>query len=228
MQWQEGPPLLRTGGSSQASARHQREKPQLAAVPTPQQAALLAAPVWSEDLPHPMDPPRQRELKGFFGPPTLGLTTPQTSGGDIEACLPRRASTQSSTGSRAAREGQIALSYGCGPQASSPAGWLGSYRKEPLHSPVLPVGVSLRQGAAVNRVAVKGIVKTCSERTEMGSRFSPISDRFLLPTKPLGFYYPLLAGALGASLHFPLQEGGGKHFHNRETEAAAIEIPRAP
>lgn len=112
--------------------------------------------------------------------------------------------------------------------ASSPPGWLGSYRKEPLHSPVLPVGVSLRQGAPINRVAVKGVIKTCSERREMCSRSSPTSERFLLPTKSLGFYYALLAGALGASLLFPLQEGGGKHFHNKETEAAAIEVPRAP
>lgn len=81
MQWQEGPPLLRTGGSSQASARHQREKPQLTAVPTPHQAMLLAAPVWSEDLPHPMDPPRQWELKGYVWSPHPGAyDTPDLRG----------------------------------------------------------------------------------------------------------------------------------------------------
>ena len=58
----------------------------------------------------------------------------------------------------------------CGAQFSNPPGWLGSYRKEPLHSPVLPVGVPLCQGATVNRVAVKGVIKTCSERRETDSR----------------------------------------------------------
>lgn len=54
MRWQEGPSLLRTGGSSQASARHQREKPQLIACPR----TFLSPPVantQSKDLPHPMD-----------------------------------------------------------------------------------------------------------------------------------------------------------------------------
>lgn len=59
-----------------------------------------------------------------------------------------------------------------GPLARHPLGWLGSYRKEPLHSPVLSVGVSLCQGATVNGVAVEGVIKTCHKRREMGSRSS--------------------------------------------------------
>lgn len=52
---------------------------------------------------------------------------------------------------------------------------LGLYRKEPLHPPVLPVGVPLRQRATVHGIAVKGVVKTCREGKEMGSRSSPTS-----------------------------------------------------
>lgn len=49
--------------------------------------------------------------------------------------------------------------------------WLATYRKEPLCPPALPVGVPLRQRAAVRRVAVKGVVGTCDKRRgEAGSR----------------------------------------------------------
>jgi len=47
---QDGAPLLRTGESSQASARHQGEKPQLTTVPTPprdtrgEEASTLTVP----------------------------------------------------------------------------------------------------------------------------------------------------------------------------------------
>lgn len=62
-----------------------------------------------------------------------------------------------------------------GSQACSPPVGLGPYRKEPLHPPVLPVGVPLRQRAAVHGVTVKGVIKTCREGRGMGSRPSSTS-----------------------------------------------------
>ena len=54
-----------------------------------------AATAWSEDLPHPMGHAGSGNSKMHisFGPPTLGLMTSQTSGGDAQACLPSPAST---------------------------------------------------------------------------------------------------------------------------------------
>lgn len=59
----------------------------------------------------------------------------------------------------------------CGLEGST-GGWgttasLATYRKETLHSPVLPIGVPLRQRAAVNRVAVKGVIEACNGRRGM-------------------------------------------------------------
>lgn len=64
--------------------------------------------------------------------------------------------------------------------------WAGPYREEPLHPPVLAVGVPLRQRAAVRGVAVKGVVKTCREAGEVASSSSPSSPELSATTKSLG------------------------------------------
>lgn len=104
---------------------------------------------------------------------------------------------------------------------------LGLYRKEPLHPPVLPVGVPLRQRATVHGIAVKGVVKTCREGRDGQEVLTHLTRGFSHSPSHLGFTNPPLAAGSDASRCFPLWEGDGKHVGNKETGAAAAQLSRA-
>lgn len=88
-----------------------------------------------------------------------------------------------------------------------PATLLGSYRKEPLHSPVLPVGVSLCQRATVNGIAVKGVIKTYSERREMSCSSSSTSLELSVMHYATWVFLPPTSCGFGCITVFPSPGG---------------------